>query len=59
MALPKIRIMKSHEGLLHKDLGYSPGNKIPVAKLQKAKHSRNPAIRKRANFALNFGGHNH
>ena len=58
MGLPKIHINPAHRGMLHRDLGVSPGNKIPVAKLEKAKHSRNPAIRKRANFALNFGGHN-
>lgn len=58
MGHSKIHINPEHRGQLHRDLGYAPGNKIPVAALEKAKRSRNPAIRKRANFALNFGGHN-
>ena len=48
-----IHIKKSHEGLLHKDLKVKPGNKIPEKKLEKAKNSPDPAVRKRATFAAN------
>ena len=47
-----INIKPSHKGLLHKDLGIPQGQKIPAAKLQAAKHSKNPAVRKRVNFAI-------
>lgn len=50
-----IHIKPSHKGLLHKDLGVPEGEKIPAAKIEKAKHSDNPKIRKRATFAENFG----
>ena len=48
-----IHIKKSHEGLLHKNLGVSADKPIPAVKLQKAEHSENPAVRKRAVFAEN------
>lgn len=48
-----IHIKPSHKGLLHKDLGVAAGKKIPEKKLEKAKHSSNPAERKRATFAEN------
>jgi hypothetical protein len=48
-----IRIKKSHEGKLHKALGIPAGKKIPVARLDQAKHSTSPALRKEATFALN------
>ncbi len=48
-----IKIKKSHEGLLHKNLGKPKGQKLTVAELEKAKRSKNPAVRKRATFALN------
>jgi len=48
-----IKIKPSHKGLLHKDLGVPQGEKIPAAKLAKAKNSSNPAVRKRATFAQN------
>jgi hypothetical protein len=50
-----IHINPRHKGLLHKELGVPQGQKIPEAKLEAAKHSSNPAERKRANFAINFG----
>jgi hypothetical protein len=50
-----IHIKPSHKGLLHEDLGIPQGQPIPRAKEEAAKHSSNPAVRKRANFALNFG----
>lgn len=48
-----IKIKKSHEGLLHKNLGVAAGKPIPEAKLEKAKHSKSAAVRKRATFAEN------
>lgn len=48
-----IHIKKSHRGLLHADLGVPQGQKIPAIKLAAAKKSPNPALRKRATFALN------
>ena len=48
-----IHIKASHKGLLHKELGVPSGEKIPAAKLEKALHSKNPKVRKRANFARN------
>jgi hypothetical protein len=48
-----INIKKSHEGRLHRALHVPPGKKIPVAKLEKAAHSKSPALRKEAQFALN------
>lgn len=54
-----IKIKKSHEGLLHKDTNTAKGKKIPEAKLEKAKNSKNPAVRKRATFAENAKHWNH
>lgn len=48
-----IHIKPSHKGLLHEDLGVPEGSPIPAAKLAKAKHSEDPAVRKRATFAQN------
>ncbi len=48
----KIHIKKSHEGLLHKDLGVKKGEKIPASKL-KIKSTDSEAVRKRKQFALN------
>lgn len=48
-----IHIKPSHKGLLHKDLGVKGDKKISVGAEEKAKHSSNPAVRKRATFALN------
>lgn len=46
-------------GLLHTKLGIPQGHKIPMAKLQAAKHSSSPSLRKEANFAINARGFNH
>lgn len=43
-----------HPGALHKELGVPQGKKIPAKKLQKALHSKNPTLRKRANLAETF-----
>jgi len=48
-----IDIKPSHKGLLHKDLGVAQGKKLSVKSEEEAKHSSNPAERRRATFALN------
>lgn len=40
-----------HKGALHKALGVPEGEKIPAKKLEKAAHSSNPKLVKRANLA--------
>lgn len=40
-----------HPGALHKQLGVPEGEKIPAKKLDKASHSSNPTLQKRANLA--------
>jgi hypothetical protein len=54
-----IHINPAHAGRLHRKLFVPKGHKIPVAKLEAAKNSPNPATRKQANFALNARGWNH
>lgn len=54
-----INIKPSHEGRLHKALGVPEGQPIPAAKLQAAKNSSDPALRKQATFAINAKGFNH
>jgi oligoendopeptidase F len=48
-----IAIKKSNAGKLRKTAKARKGKKIPVAKLQKMKSSKNKKTRQRANFALN------
>ena len=48
-----ISIKKSNQGKLRKSTGTKKGQKIPVAKLQQMKRSKNPKTRQRATFALN------
>ncbi len=38
-------------GALHKELGVPEGKKIPKTMLQKAEHSKNPTLKKRAVLA--------
>lgn len=40
-----------NKGGLHRSLGIPQGKKIPVKRIKKAEHSRNPRIRKEANLA--------
>lgn len=40
-----------HPGALHKELHVPMDKKIPEKKLQKAMHSKDPTLRKRANLA--------
>lgn len=54
-----IEIKKSHEGLLHRDLNVPQGQPIPAGKLEKALHSPDPAVEKRARFAENAKHFNH
>jgi hypothetical protein len=54
-----INIKPSHKGRLHSALGVPQGEKIPAAKLAKAKNSSSPALRKEATFAQNAKSFNH
>jgi len=47
-------IKKSHKGMLHKALGIPEGESIPMSRLQEAKNSKDPHVRRMANFAINF-----
>jgi hypothetical protein len=40
-----------HPGALHRELGVPEGKKIPASKLEKAEHSDNPKLARRARFA--------
>lgn len=44
-----------HPGALHKSLHVKEGEKIPVSKIKKAEHSKNPTLRKRAVLADTLG----
>lgn len=44
-----------HPGALHKELGVAKGEKIPAKKLNKAAHSDNPKLAKRAELAKTLG----
>lgn len=44
----------SHRGMLHRALGVPQGERIPAAKLEAARHSKNPHMRHMANFAHNI-----
>ena len=54
-----IHIKPSHEGKLHHGLHVPEGQKIPMSKLEEAKHSSSPAVRRRATFAINARGFKH
>ena len=41
-------------GALHKALNVAEGKKIPVSKLEKAEHSKNPKLKKQAVLAETF-----
>lgn len=45
-----------HKGALRKSLHVKKGEKIPEAKLEKAEHSSNPKMAKRANLARTLRG---
>ncbi len=44
---------------LHEDLGLAKGTPIPMKMLSKAKNSRSPLERKRAQFAINAKSWSH
>lgn len=61
MGHPIAKLNPAHKGMLHRDLGFKQGTPLPISALMEAKHSKNPAVRKRANFAIvsrkwNHGG---
>ncbi len=45
-----------HPGSLHKDLKVPAGQKIPEKKLEKAEHSKNSSLRKKAVLAETLKG---
>ena len=45
-------------GALRKSLGLKEGEKIPMSKLKKAAHSKNPTTAKRANLAMTLRSFN-
>ena len=53
MALHGIHIKPSHEGRFARDVGKKPGAAITQSDIEKGLHSKDPAERKRANFARN------
>ncbi len=44
----------SHKGMLHRALHVPEGEKIPAAKLEAARHSKNAHVRHMASFAHNI-----
>jgi len=44
-----------HKGSLHRSLGVPQGEKIPAKKLQRAEHSSNPSLKRKANLAKTLG----
>ena len=44
-----------NKGALHRELHVPEGKKIPASKLAKAKRSKNPTERRRANLASTLG----
>lgn len=51
-----IQKMHMKKGALHKELHVPEGKKIPAKKLEKAEHSKNPTLRKRAVLAETLKG---
>jgi len=49
-------IKPSSKGKLHEALGVPIGKKIPEKKLEKAEHSKNPSLRKKAVLAETLKG---
>lgn len=45
-----------HPGALHEQLGVPKGDKIPAKKLEKAAHSSNPTLARRARLAETLKG---
>lgn len=51
-----IQEMHMKKGALHKELNIPEGKKIPAKKLEKAEHSKNPLLKKRAVLAETLKG---
>lgn len=51
-----IQGMHMKKNALHKQLGVKKGQKIPEKKLEKAEHSKNPLLAKRARLAETLKG---
>lgn len=51
-----IQKMHMKKGALHKELHVPEGKKIPEKKLEKAEHSKNPTLKKRAVLAETLKG---
>jgi hypothetical protein len=56
MAEKWIQKMHMKKGALHKELNVKKGEKIPEKKLEKAEHSKNKTLRRRANLAKTLRG---
>jgi hypothetical protein len=56
MATKWIQKAIKHPNALHKELHVPEGKKIPMKKLTKAEHSKNPTLRKRATLAKTLRG---
>ena len=54
-----IQDMHMKKGALHRELGIPQGTKIPQKTLNRATHSENPLLRKRANLAKTLEGFHH
>ncbi len=52
-------LSKHKPGALHRQLHVPKGEKIPTAKIEKATHSKNLLIRKRAQLAKTLRGFHH
>lgn len=50
------KAVSKHPGALHKELHVKKGEKIPAKKLEKAAHSDNPKLAKRASLAKTLRG---
>jgi hypothetical protein len=59
MGHPIGKMNPKNKGQLHRDLGIAQKHAIPMSALMQAKHSNSPAVRKRANFAVNAKGWTH
>ena len=59
MAKKWIKGAIKHPGALHRELGVPQGDKIPKAKIEKAAHSDNPTLAKRARVAETLSSMHH
>jgi hypothetical protein len=54
-----IQGMHMEKGALHRELHVPSGERIPAKKLDKASHSKNPVLRRRANLARTLKSFHH